>query len=249
MECFSWTDEKKWNTKRGCQIYFGICKCLWAAPSNNSVCTKYWFSFIVKFKYQKSFLFPCFFTKPPTPSLLCCCCLERSLSVVVSFQHAPYCKNTVMSYLFIYSLEICKCCDIRSRFCTFLRVRSCTCSIAVSRSYSGHVLSVYVLCSYKPSPLSAPDWTFRVLPSISKPLFGFIDNFLEKSVSEYLFALVHLLPKHSRVLLFNGLSLLQTKQRKNLWRQLCLNIERCSHGRQGSVDEPQTEAVSPPDEK
>lgn len=31
---------------------------------------------------------------------------------------------------------------------------------------------------------------------------------------EYLFALVHLLPKHSRVLLFNGLSLLQTKQRK-----------------------------------
>lgn len=169
--------------------------------------------------------------------------------MVVSFQHAPYCKNTVMSYLFIYSLENCKCCDIRSRFCTFLRVRSCTCSIAVSRSYSGHVLSVYVLCSYKPSPLSAPDWTFRVLPSISKPLFGFIDNFLEKSVSEYLFALVHLLPKHSRVLLFNGLSLLQTKQRKNLWRQLCLNIKRCSHGRQGSVDEPQTEAVSPPDEK
>lgn len=66
---------------------------------------------------------------------------------------------------------------------------------------------------------------------------------------EYLFALVHLLPKHSRVLLFNGLLLLQTKQRKNLWRQLCLNIKRCSHGRQGSVDEPQTEAVSPPDEK
>lgn len=66
---------------------------------------------------------------------------------------------------------------------------------------------------------------------------------------EYLFALVHLLPKHSRVLLFNGLTLLQTKQRKNLWRQLCLNIKRCSHGRQGSVDEPQTEAVSPPDEK
>lgn len=141
-------------------------------PRPTTVCVQNTdFLLLLSSNIKNLFYSPVFFTKPPTPSLLSCCCLERSLSVVVSFQHAPYCKNTVMSYLFIYLLEIWKCCDIRSRFCRFLRVRSCTCSIAVSRSYSGHVLSVYVLCSYKPSPLSAPDCTLRVLPSISKPLF------------------------------------------------------------------------------